>query len=75
MIFVEYSLKMLQEIELFEASYYGLVRRVNYLLTTGVNVNMTSFVSGIPDIHSVRCATGLASPSIYQHCMCRKNIV
>ena len=32
--------------ELFEACYYGLVGQAHHLLTTGVNVNVTDFVSG-----------------------------
>ena len=39
----------LQEVELKEACYYGLVVQVHHLLTTGVNVNLTTFVSGQPD--------------------------
>ena len=43
-------LPLFQEVELHEASYYGLVGRVHHLLTTGVNVNMTEFVSGQHDV-------------------------
>ena len=39
-------LHMFQEMELFEACYYGLVGQAHHLLTTGVNVNVTDFVSG-----------------------------
>ena len=46
MIMLPLHSSLLQEVELFEAYYYGLVEQVHYLLTTGVNVNMTSFVSG-----------------------------
>ena len=36
---------LFQEVELFEACYYGLMGQVHYLLTTGVNVNVALFVS------------------------------
>ena len=34
-----------QEVELLEACRYGLVREVPYLLQTGANVNIATFVS------------------------------
>ena len=37
---------LLQEVELWEACWYGLVEQVYHLLTTGVNVNIITFVSG-----------------------------
>ena len=42
-------LSLFQEIELREACFYGLVGQVCDLLTTGVCVNRTTFVSGQPD--------------------------
>ena len=39
-----------QEVELFGACYYDLVERVRYLLITGVNVNVTNFVSCLPEV-------------------------
>ena len=42
----DHASSLLQEVELWEASQYGLVGRVHHLLTTGVNVNVTDFVSG-----------------------------
>ena len=42
-------LPLFQEVELREACYYGLVGQVCDLLTTGVCVNKTTFVSGQPD--------------------------
>ena len=41
-------LPLFQEVELQEACYYGLVGQVHHLLTTGVNVNMTTLVSACP---------------------------
>ena len=41
-----YSNFLFQEVELFEACYYGLMGQVHSLLTTGVNVNVALFVSG-----------------------------
>ena len=37
--------------ELWEACRYGLVGQVHYLLTSGVNVNMTNFVSDEHDMN------------------------
>ena len=36
---------LFQEVELLEACWYGMVGLVHHLLTTGVNVNVTEFVS------------------------------
>ena len=45
-----------QVVELWEACQYGLVEHVCYLLTTGVNVNMVTYVSGLLDM---RCVASL----------------
>ena len=42
---IDHASSLLQEVELWEACQYGLMGQVHYLLTTGVNVNMTTFVS------------------------------
>ena len=41
---------LFKEVELFEACYYGLVEQVHHLLTTGVHVNVTGFVSGLHNV-------------------------
>ena len=48
-------LYLLQEIDLLEACWYGEVDQVFHLLMTGVNANVTDFVSDLPDmdIHCV----------------------
>ena len=66
---IDHASLLLQEVELWEACQYGLVRQVNYLLTTGVNVNMTDFVSGQHDMNfdprfSVLCQH--CSPFMYR---------
>lgn len=38
-----------QVVELWEACQYGLVEHAHYLLTTDVNVNMTTYVSALPE--------------------------
>ena len=43
---IDHASSLLQEVELWEACSYGLVGQVHYLLTAGVNVNVTEFVSG-----------------------------
>ena len=43
---IDHASSLLQEVELWEACLYGLVGQVHYLLTAGVNVNVTEFVSG-----------------------------
>ena len=43
---IDHASSLLQEVELWEACRYGLVGQVHHLLTTGLNVNMTTFVSG-----------------------------
>ena len=48
---VDHAYALLQEVELKETCYYGLVEQVHYLLTTGVNVNVTDFVSDKHDIN------------------------
>ena len=40
-------LYLFQEVKLWEASQYGLVEHVRYLLTTGVKVNTAAFVSSL----------------------------
>ena len=40
---------LFQEVELWEACHYGLVGQVHHFLTTGVNVNVTQFVSTLPN--------------------------
>ena len=59
----------LQEVELWEACAYGLEGQVHHLLTTGVNVNVTHFVSGQRDMDfdsrfSVLCQ--YCSPCMYR---------
>ena len=44
---------LFQEVELLEACWYGMVGLVHHLLTTGVNVNVTEFVSDQHDIDFV----------------------
>ena len=51
LLHVDHASSLLQEVELFEACYYGLMGQVHYLLTTGVNVNVTDFVSDKHDIN------------------------
>ena len=46
---IDHASSLLQEVELWEACLYGLVGQVHNLLTTGVNVNVTDFVSGLLD--------------------------
>ena len=46
---IDHASSLLQEVELKEACFYGMVEQVHYLLTTGVNVNVTDFVSGLLD--------------------------
>ena len=41
------------EMELLEASKCGQLEDVNYLLMTGVNVNVATVVSGLPYVFSV----------------------
>ena len=43
---LDHASSPLQGVKLQEASSYGLVGQVHHLLTTGVNVNVTTFVSG-----------------------------
>ena len=49
---IDHASSQLQEVELWEASSFGLVGQVHYLLTTGVNVNVTDFVSDQHDMLS-----------------------
>ena len=46
---IDHASSLLQEVELLEACFYGMVEQAHYLLTTGVNVNVTQFVSGLLD--------------------------
>ena len=48
---IDHASSLLQEVELWEACKYGLVGQVHYLLMTGVNVNMTTFVSGLHNMN------------------------
>jgi len=49
----DHASTLLQEVELWEACWYDLVEQVHYLLTTGVDVNVTDFVSDKHDINFV----------------------
>ena len=51
LLHVDHASALLQEVELWEACRYGLVGQVHNLLTTGVNVNVTDFVSDKHDIN------------------------
>ena len=51
LLHVDHASALLQEVVLWEACYCGLMEQVHYLLTTGVNVNVTDFVSDKHDIN------------------------
>ena len=51
LLHVDHASTLLQEVELREACRYGLVEQAHYLLTSGVNVNVTDFVSDKHDIN------------------------
>ena len=51
LLHVDHASSLLQEVELWEACLYGLVGQVHHLLTSGVNVNVTDFVSDKHDIN------------------------
>ena len=51
LLHVDHTSTLLQEVELWKACRYGLVKQVHYLLKTDVNVNVTDFVSNKHDIN------------------------